>query len=199
MDKTSKSERLQSRREFLKSGTRGAITLGIGGIAGYLASGASGDDLVWQLDPQKCVQCGRCADECVLPMSAVRCVHAFDMCGYCDLCGGYLKPEAKELNTAAENQLCPTGAIQRKYVEDPYYEYHIEEELCIGCGKCVKGCTAFGNGSLHLQVRHNICVNCNLCSIAQSCPADAFERLPRKQSYLFKGERGRKPSKGNQG
>ena len=45
-------------------------------------------------------------------------------------------------------------------------EYIIDEELCIGCAKCVKGCAAFGNGSLHLQVRHDRCLNCNECTIA---------------------------------
>jgi len=51
----------------------------------------------------------------------------------------------------------PDGAIKRAYVEDPYFEYTIDERLCIGCGKCVKGCNAFGNGSLQLQVRHDRC------------------------------------------
>ena len=37
---------------------------------------------------------------------------------------------------AAENQACPTGAITRRFVETPYYEYTIDEELCNGCGKC---------------------------------------------------------------
>ena len=131
---------------------------------------------------------GRCADHCVVTPSAVKCVHAYALCGYCDLCGGYLKPDANALSTAAENQLCPTAAIKRTFVEDPYFEYEIDEELCIGCGKCVKGCTAFGNGSLHLQVRHDICVNCNECSIARVCPADAFQRVPASTPYLIKGD-----------
>ena len=32
-------------------------------------------------------------------------------------CGGYLKPDAVNLNTAAENQLCPTAALKRKFIE----------------------------------------------------------------------------------
>ncbi|MHC4761400.1 MAG: hypothetical protein ACYS9H_08680 [Planctomycetota bacterium] len=33
--------------------------------------------------------CGNCATHCVLNESAVKCVHAYAMCGYCDLCTGY--------------------------------------------------------------------------------------------------------------
>ena len=135
----------------------------------------------------KCIQCGRCATNCVLTPSAVKCTHVYAMCGYCDLCGGYLKPDTKEISTAAENQLCPTNAIKRRYVEEPFFEYTIDEPLCIGCGKCVKGCGAFGNGSLQLQVRHDICVNCNQCSIARNCPSDAFSRVPASSPYLLKG------------
>jgi electron transport complex protein RnfB len=142
---------------------------------------------VWQLDPAKCIQCGRCAENCVMSPSAVKVTHVYAMCGYCDLCGGYLKPDTKNISTAAENQLCPTSAIKRKFVEDPFYQYTIDEPLCIGCAKCVKGCGAFGNGSLQLQVRHDRCVNCNECSIARNCPADAFSRVPANKPYLLQG------------
>ncbi|MCK9323933.1 MAG: ferredoxin [Bacteroidales bacterium] len=142
---------------------------------------------VWQIDPMKCTQCGRCATECIKTPSAVKCVHAYDLCGYCDLCGGYFKPNTMDLNTGAENQLCPTGAIQRKFVEEPFFEYAIDEKLCNGCGKCVKGCTSFGNGSLHLQIRHDLCDNCNQCAIARVCPSDAIKRVPIENPYLIKG------------
>ncbi|MCK4747912.1 MAG: ferredoxin, partial [Bacteroidales bacterium] len=146
-----KKDKGYNRREFINNGVR--LTLGltvIGTGAVTLARSASGKDYVWQIDPFKCTQCGRCATECVKSTSAVKCIHAFDLCGYCDLCSGYLKPGAKR-ETGAENQLCPTAAIQRKFIEEPFFEYIIDEELCIGCAKCVKGCSAFGNGSLHLQ------------------------------------------------
>jgi len=142
---------------------------------------------VWQLDPEKCIQCGRCATSCVMTPSAVKCTHVYAMCGYCDLCGGYLKPDAKDISTAAENQLCPTNAIKRKFIEEPFFEYEIDEVLCIGCGKCVKGCDAFGNGSLQLQVRHDRCVNCNQCAIARNCPSEAFRLVPNSHPYLLKG------------
>ena len=176
-----------TKRDFIKDGIRGLCLLGMGGLLGSLVNRARANDLVWQLDPYKCVQCGKCADNCVLEVSAVKCVHNFSLCGYCRLCTGYFNPQPNALNTAAENQLCPLGAIKRTYVEDPYYEYTIDEPLCIGCGKCVKGCYSFGNGSLFLQVRHDRCLNCNDCSIARGCPSGAYRRVPANSPYLFKG------------
>ena len=180
------SEEKINRRKFLSGGFWGSCLAGLGVAAGAIASKKRGDDMVWQLDPEKCVACGNCATYCVLEESAVKCVHAFAMCGYCDLCTGFFEPEPRSLDTGAENQLCPTGAIKRSFVEDPYYEYIIDESLCIGCGKCVKGCGAFGNGSLFLQVRHDRCLTCNECSIAAACPSQAFKRVPVSQPYLIK-------------
>jgi Na+-translocating ferredoxin:NAD+ oxidoreductase subunit B len=180
-------EKGKTRREFIQSGTRMVMGMAVGGLAGLALSRSTTDEWVWQIDPFECTQCGRCATECVLNPSAVKCIHAFDLCGYCDLCGGYFKPDANELSTAAENQLCPAAAIERKFIEEPYFEYIIHEELCIGCGKCVEGCTAFGNGSLHLQIMHHICLNCNECSIARVCPSDAIKRVKAKEAYKVKG------------
>jgi electron transport complex protein RnfB len=176
------------RRTFINTGMRlalGTAVVGTGALA--LARSRGAKEYVWQIDPFKCTQCGRCATECVRSESAVKCIHAYDLCGYCDLCGGYLKPGAKK-ETGAENQLCPTSAIQRRYIEEPYFEYVIDESLCIGCAKCVKGCSAFGNGSLHLQIRHDRCLNCNQCSIASACPSKAISRVPATEPYLIKGD-----------
>jgi electron transport complex protein RnfB len=175
------------RRSFINKGMRlalGTAVVGTGALS--LVKSKGSNEYVWQIDPFKCTQCGRCATECVKAVSAVKCIHAYDLCGYCDLCGGYFKPGAK-LQTGAENQLCPTAAIQRRFIEEPYFEYIIDEELCIGCAKCVKGCSSFGNGSLHLQIRHNLCLNCNQCSIAASCPSNAISRVPASQPYKIKG------------
>jgi len=175
-----------TRRQFLRHGLRGAAGLGLGGVAAGAILGAAAGDTVWQIDPTKCIQCGNCATYCVLETSAVKCVHAYDLCGYCVRCFGYFEPQADAFNEAAENQLCPTGAIGRRFIEEERYQYTIDESLCIGCGKCVKGCNAFGNGSLHLQVRHDRCVNCNQCSIAAACPSQAFVRVPADRPYLIK-------------
>ena len=147
-------------------------------------------ETVWQIDPYTCVACGNCATHCVLQESAVKCVHAYAVCGYCRICFGFFGPEPIDITEAAENQLCPTGAIKRQFVEDPYFQYSIDESLCIGCGKCVKGCGSFGNASLYLQVRHDRCRNCNECRIARECPSGAFVRLPISRPYLPRGKAG---------
>jgi len=176
-----------NRRRFIEKGFRAALGLFLAGVGGAAITRTTPKQYVWQIDPFKCTQCGRCADFCVLEPSAVKCVHAFDLCGYCDLCGGYFKSDANELETGAENQLCPTAAIERRFIEEPYFEYIISEDLCIGCAKCVKGCSSFGNGSLHLQIRHDLCVNCNECAIARVCPSDAINRVPVDDPYTIKG------------
>lgn len=176
-----------TRRDFVRHGLRTVALAGIGVFSGATVFNGGKQTHVWQLDPAKCVQCGRCETACVLTPSAVKAVHGYALCGYCKLCGGYHKPQAKAIDTAAENQLCPTGAIKRSFVEDPFYEYSIVEEKCIGCAVCVKGCAQFGNGSLFLQVRHDRCVNCNECAIARVCPVDAFRRVPADEPYLLKG------------
>lgn len=180
-------EKKKNRRDFINTCFRFAAGASIVGVAGVLTAKSQKGDYVWQLDPAKCTHCGRCATSCVMSPSAVKCIHVYDMCGYCDLCGGYFRPNVKKLSTAAENQLCPTGAIQRKYVEDPFFQYEINEDLCIGCAICVKGCSAFGNGSLQLQVNHELCVNCNECAIARDCPSDAFKRVPVEEAYQLMG------------
>jgi len=152
---------------------------------------------VWQIDPRYCEQCGRCATACVLTPSAVKCVH--DMrhpCGYCRICYGYVRPGYIENDEAAENQLCPTGAIQRRFIEEPFYEYTIDESKCIACGKCVNGCKLYGNGSLYLQIRRDLCLNCNDCAIARVCEGNrkhggkTIRRIPADLQYIRKGSSG---------
>jgi len=175
-----------NRRRFLGLAGRSALGLALGGAALAALARAGQRRQVWQIDPLKCIQCGRCRTNCVLEESAVKCVHDFVMCGYCELCTGFFYPDAAALHEGAENQLCPLGAIRRRFVEEPYFEYTIDERRCTGCGQCVKGCRSFGNGSLYLQVRHDRCLNCNQCSIARGCPAEAFLRLPADKPYIVK-------------
>ena len=185
-------DRKVTRREAIRKGALAAAVVAVGGTAAMLLRHPSADGMVWQIDPEKCVQCGNCATYCVLEPSAVKCVHAFKLCGYCDLCFGYFapgfEPQPGIVIPGAESQVCPTEAIQRKWVEGPHFEYTIDEALCIGCGKCIKGCGNFGNGSLFLQVMHNRCLNCNECSIAAACPSNAYRRVPVTRPYLLKGE-----------
>lgn len=175
-----------TRREILTGALRGAGVLACGGLLVGTAKRGQAAGTVWQIDPNRCTQCGKCATECVINPSAVKCVHEYAMCGYCELCFGYFVDQRADDTEAAENQRCPTAAIQRSFVEEPYYQYVVDESKCIGCGICVKGCRAFGNGSLMLQVRHDRCLNCNECAIARACPSRAFVRVPADQPYLFR-------------
>ena len=183
---SNKNDNKKSRREFLRDALRGVSLVAIGGVIGLGWYRGRGDTYAWQIDPYKCSACENCQTACVLEESAVKCVHSYDICGYCKICFGFFEPQPNAINEGAENQMCPLGAIKRKFVEDPYYEYTIDESLCIGCAKCVKTCNSFGNGSLHMQVRHDRCVNCNQCAIALVCPSEAFKRVPVKEPYLFK-------------
>ncbi len=200
-----------SRRQMLCHATRFVAVGGIGGLSAWLffkrsgqaaaacpdagatcseCSQAAGCRLpqVWQIDPNVCVACGRCQTNCVLDLSAVKAVNCFALCGYCDKCTGYFPENDDVLETGAEHQLCPTGAITRTYIEsrgvERYFEYTIDEQLCIACGRCVLGCR-LQNGSLFLQVRHDRCLNCNECSIAVHCPVQAFRRVPAAAPQLL--------------
>lgn len=178
------------RRNFLADSIRTVGTVALAGAAGVLVGRAgSAEPMVWQLDPDKCIACTNCATKCVLDVSAVKCINCFDMCGYCDICTGYFEMGYTALDTAAENQACPTGAIVRRFIEERsgqrFYEYTIDVPLCIGCGKCVKGC-ALMNGSLYMQVEHDRCVDCNECAIAIACPTQAFYRIPASQTEIMK-------------
>ncbi len=175
----------KSRREFVIDCVRGGGLLAVGGVLGSLVSRTEANT-VWQVDPDLCVQCDKCATSCVLTPSAVKCVHEYATCGYCELCFGYYIDQRADDTETAENQRCPTNAIKRSFVEDPYYQYVIDEPKCIGCGVCVKGCRTFGNGSLILQIRHDRCINCNECAIARACPAGAIRRVPADEPYILR-------------
>lgn len=172
----------RTRREFLREGVRLVGLTGAAGALGALSARAKGA-VVWQIDPLKCTHCGMCATACVLEPSAVKCVHAYALCGYCNLCFGVLRDQRTGNDQAAENARCPLDAISRHFIEDPYHEIHVDEQACIGCALCTKGCNQFGNGSLYLQIRHDRCANCNECSVAMVCPADAIRRVPARKPY----------------
>ena len=179
----------EGRRELFKNALRGAGVVGLAAVTGSLMhDGVKAEEEVWQIDPYKCTECGKCETHCVVNPSAVKAVHAFGTCGYCDLCTAYFVPDPFSLNEGAENHNCPTDAILRTFIEEPYYEYEIKEDNCVGCAKCVDGCRTYGNGSMHLQIQHDICVDCDSCSIDRACPSDAFVKLPASNPYIFKDQ-----------
>jgi len=180
------------RRKLLADGVSVVGAMGLVGLGGFVA-GREGreNDSVWQIDPDLCMACGNFETHCVLDVSAAKAVQFPLMCGYCDICTCYFPTKDYERNTGAENQLCPTGAVICRFIEEQsgtrFFEYTIKEELCIGCAKCVEGC-ALMNGSLYMQIRHDRCVDCNECSIAVACPTQAIRRVPADSPNLFKKE-----------
>ena len=176
-----------SRREFIERSLRVAGIAGIGGAAAILTRRAASNS-VFQVDPSRCIACDLCRTSCVLNHSAVKAVNDFKACGYCQLCPAYYDVASMPDDTGLPTgKVCPRDALKRRVVgevdeEDPYnnyYEYTVDEELCDGCGKCVKTCQPpFGNGSLRLEIRYNLCYECDSCTIQRACPEDAVVLIP---------------------
>ena len=184
-----------TRRDVLKIAARGTGVVALGGLATFLVTKA-GADGTWQIDPSKCIDirlgatgveiCDKCAVSCVLPLSAVRAVNDYVKCGRCCICPAYYDVTSEVgPDGLPSRKLCPRDAIERKAIGevDPYdplnnfYEYLIDEEKCNGCGTCVMRCKEpAGLGSIRLEVRQNLCLDCNRCSIAQACPEEAYDR-----------------------
>ncbi len=185
-----------SRRDLIKNAARGAAVIGLAGGAAYLGVRSSRSQ-VWQLDPGKCLNsrhgalgvpaCDLCRTECVVHLSAVRAVNDCADCGRCYICPAYYNvTSAVGPDGLPSEKLCPRDAIRRTPIgwvdpADPannFYEYQIDEALCDGCGKCVMACKEpAGLGSIRLAVRHDLCVNCNRCTIAIACPDEAYDRV----------------------
>ncbi len=193
--KSEPTNREPTRRDVLGHAARGTGLLAVGGVVAYLASKA-GAEGSWRIDPGKCVNirlgaigvdvCDKCATDCVLPLSAVRAVNDFPKCGRCCICPAYydvtseVGPDGLPIR-----KLCPRDAIERKAIgyvdpDDPlnnFYEYIIDKTKCNGCGSCVMACKEpAGLGSIRIEVRYDLCTDCNRCSIAMVCPDDAVIR-----------------------
>ena len=172
-----------TRREVLGHAARGAALVGIGGMTAFLANKAQGT-YAWQIDAGKCINsqlgalgidvCEACATDCVLPLSAVRAVNEYSQCGRCYICPAYYDiTSAVDADGLPSEKLCPRDAIERKPIgwidpDDPADNFY---------GRCVMACKEpAGLGSIRLEVRHNVCLDCNRCSISTVCPEEAYLR-----------------------
>ncbi|UCE60536.1 MAG: 4Fe-4S binding protein [Phycisphaerales bacterium] len=188
-----------TRRDVLGYGARGAGLLVLGSTAFYLTKKAHAKG-VWVIDPAKCINirlgttgidqfCDKCATTCVIPLSAVRAVNDFSKCGRCCICPAYFDV-ASDIGRDGlpVRKLCPRDAITREAIgdvdpDDPlnnFYEYTIDKTKCNGCGKCVMACKEpAGLGSIRLEIRYDLCTDCNRCAISTACPEDALARITR--------------------
>lgn len=185
------------RRQFLQRTGQTVCTVALGGTAIMLGQRACSGD-AWVIAPNKCVNirlgvtgadevCKVCSTDCVLSLSAVRAVNDYSKCGRCCICPAYYDVRSPVGSDGLPTKkLCPRDAIERKVIGDvdPYdplnnfYEYTIDEEKCNGCGLCVMECKdPAGLGSIRLEVRYDLCLRCNQCSIAVNCPEDAYCRV----------------------
>jgi len=186
-----------SRRTFLQRTGQAACAVAIAGTGAVLGRRACRGD-AWVIAPNRCINirlgvtgadnvCKVCAEQCVLPLSAVRAVNDHARCGRCCICPAYFDVRSQVgPDGLPSKKLCPRDAIVRTPIGDidpldplnNFYEYTIDDERCNGCGLCVMECKdPAGLGSIRLEVRYDLCLRCNQCSIAMACPDDAYVRV----------------------
>ena len=103
-----------TRRRLLRDGLWGACLAGVGGVVGFAAQKGRKTDLLWQIDPYKCIACGNCATHCVLEDSAVKCMHVHAICGYCRICFGFSRLDAMPAELAAIPAAAPIWRSWRR-------------------------------------------------------------------------------------
>lgn len=189
-----------SRRNFLRiAGQVGGGAALLGAMARICSPAA--DDAVfipqkrrfaWQIDPDKCLSCGTCEIACVRKPSAAKAINDPKKCSNCVVCYGHIKNKhiASELIDSEGERICPHDAVLRKNFcggIDGMFLYSHNHANCTGCATCVKHCNEEGTGSMFMIIRPDLCLGCNECAIAVSCPHDAIERIPREPADDFKG------------
>lgn len=186
-----------NRRTFLQRTGQAACAAALAGTGVVLGRRACRGD-AWAIAPNRCINirlgvasadnvCNICAEQCVLPLSAVRAVNDHARCGRCCICPAYFDVRSQVGPDGLPSlKLCPRDAIIRTPIGDVdpldplnnFYEYKIDDQRCNGCGLCVMECKdPAGLGSIQLEVRYDLCLRCNQCSIAAACPDDAYVRL----------------------
>jgi Fe-S-cluster-containing dehydrogenase component len=145
------------------------------------------------IDQERCIRCGHCAWSCAEAHED----GVSRLLRRGDVVVAKVRGEARTLLLPSSCQHCrnpacmidcPTGAITR----DARGEVHIREELCTGCGSCVKACPWDNIQLAKPNVRrlpivrtesNAVAVKCDLCSergepaCVAACPADAIMRV----------------------
>jgi len=147
----------------------------------------------WQVDPEKCLYCGLCETACVRNPSAVKAVNDQKKCSNCVVCYGHItnsKIDSDKIDSEGE-RVCPHDAVVRENFSggvDGMFLYSNDPGKCVGCAKCVKRCNEHGTKSMFLVIRPDLCLGCNECAIADACPHDAIERIPREPVDDYRGD-----------
>ena len=149
------------------------------------------------VDDEACVRCGHCAWSCadahgdgvsrlVVRGDKVFVQDATDGAGRALIVPG----SCQHCKQPACMQACPTGAIGR----DARGEVFVREQLCVGCGQCVKACPwdsvqmaprpRHAGESLPALASHDVAVKCDMCraieagpACVRACPVDAIARI----------------------
>jgi electron transport complex protein RnfB len=133
----------------------------------------------WIIDADKCNSCGKCAEFCVKPVSAVKAEINYKKLPSLELHPSMFKSTKSGATTARENRICPTDAIKREQLSDSSWNYQIKDELCIGCGACAIRSKKKAKGAFALHITES-CLDCNECSIAIVCPTGAISRRSKR-------------------
>jgi len=197
--KDKKVVRKLDRRNFLRKAGTAACGLAIGSI-GYRVISAHMDEetagpltrFVWQIDPEKCVNCPLCETACVRTPSAVKAVNDQKKCSFCVVCYGHISNKEIDSDKIMTEgiRVCPYDAVTRKNYsggKEGYFIYDIDDDKCTGCGICAKECSARGTKSMFMIIRPDLCLACNSCNIADLCPENAIDRLYFGPEDDFKG------------
>lgn len=182
-----------SRRRFIKLTGHLLGGAALAGTAARLFS-PPGDDaefiaqkrrFAWQIDPTKCNSCGLCETACVRKPSAVKATNDQKICSNCVVCYGHISNHGIESSQIESDgcRICPHDAVKRTNFcggTDGMFLYRHDHANCTGCAKCVLACSSHGTKSMFLIIRPDLCLGCNACSIAEACPENAIERIPRE-------------------
>ncbi len=134
------------------------------------------DSQGWVINPSKCIGCGKCAESCVRPESAVKAQIDYSKLENREFHPAMFKKTKPGSSTGIENRICPSDAIIRTQIDDSTWSYSIDEKLCIGCGKCSIRSRLKGTGAFTIDMGKD-CNKCNECSIAVECPVGAISRV----------------------